>query len=118
MNIELLHTLLKYSQNKDITIREYLDEDIKKKIRLYELYDINLNELYISTRVIIISKSTLDILYEGNIMGVYDDLLRINIKYKYCINVPKDSGYIFMKTKKNIAQQEYLKKLLENLSEP
>tara|TARA_Y100001958_G_C21246773_1_gene577488 strand:- start:3677 stop:4027 length:351 start_codon:yes stop_codon:yes gene_type:complete len=116
MNIELLHILLKYSQNRSQTIREYLDENVQKKIRLYELYDINLNELYLSTRVIIISKSTLDILYEGTIMGIYDDILRINIKSKYCINVPKDSGYIFMKTKKNIAQQAYLKKLLKTLS--
>ena len=40
MNIEILHTLLKYSPNKDLTIREYLDENIQKKLEhSYNIYN-------------------------------------------------------------------------------
>ena len=116
MNIEILKTLLQNSQNQGKTIREYLDESIELKLTKYELFDISKNELYLSTRIIVISKNTLDILYEGTVMGIYDDMIRLKVKSKYCINIHKDEGYIFMKTKKSEIKKEYYKQLLDSLS--
>ena len=116
MNIEILEVLLQNSKNTDKAIREYLDESVDKKLTKYELFDCKINELYLSTRIIVISKSTLDILYEGSVMGIYDDIIRLKVKSKYCINIHKDEGYIFMKTKKSKVKQEYYKQLLDSLS--
>tara|TARA_A100001015_G_C14996034_1_gene716243 strand:- start:765 stop:1112 length:348 start_codon:yes stop_codon:yes gene_type:complete len=115
MEIEILNKILELSDNKDMVIKEYLTEDIRHKLKSFELFDSNKNDLYISMKIIIISKSTLEIIYEGTLMSIQDNFIRIQVKYKYCMNIPKDIGYIFMKFKKK-TETEYYKSLLDSLS--
>jgi hypothetical protein len=114
MEIEILSKLLELTNNKGEVIREYLKEDIQNKLESFELFDPIKNDLYISMKIIVISKSTLEILYEGILTSIQSDFLRLQVKSKYCINVPKDKEYIFMKLKKK-TQKEYYKSLLKSL---
>jgi hypothetical protein len=115
MDIEILSKLLELSNNDGEVIREYLDENTQSKLKSFELYDPIQNDLYISMKIIIISKSTLEIIHEGVLISIHDTFLRIQIKYKYNISISKELGYIFMKSK-NKTQKEYYKCLLDSLS--
>jgi hypothetical protein len=111
--LEILASILKMSNDRRSTLMYFLDDNIQYKIQKYEL--INMDELYLKNKIILINKSTLNIDYDGKVEYIADDRVTIK-KNNGNKSLDMNDYYIFVKyinSKKDTRKffEELLKKI-------
>jgi len=108
MNIEILGSLLSLYKNKQSILYYYVSDCTKDIIKNAILYDPDIDELHDNDVIYVINKSNLQIEDIGKLINQTNDTLRLKIKYKYTITIPKDDYYIFFERKKSKKEQRDL----------
>lgn len=113
MEIEPLHCILEWSEDKKDTLLYYLPNKVSKKVSKYELEE---DKLYIQDRIYCIKRNTLELEHEGSIIYIDDGMIGLKINNIKTIRLDPKKYYIFVKCKKSInKQREFMKQLLEQL---
>ena len=108
--MDILHNIMKMSENKLSTLVYFLDDGLQKKYKNYQFAD----TLYLNDMIHCIRKDTLDIEYKGRIKKIND---RIQITHHtFNIYINADEYYILTKpSKSKMNDRKFFESLLNNL---
>jgi len=108
--MDILHNIIEITDNKFSTLLHFLDNDLQKRYKYYQLAD----ELYLNDMIHCIRKDTLDIEYKGRIKRIND---KIQIRHnKFNIYINPNEYYILTKpSKSKMNDRTFFESLLNNL---
>ena len=108
--MDILHNIMKITDNKFNTLIFFLENDLKIKYRNYEMPD----KLYLNDMIHCIRKDTLDLEFKGRIKKIDD---KIHIKHNnYNVYINPDNYYILNKISKDkLNDKRFYEELLKNL---
>lgn len=116
LNYEPLKELLDIYSDKNKVFLEYLNNDVLQELDGCIYYEDNIDQLFIFDKIYCIDKSTLKIVYSGQIVHLSRSDINMKIKSKYFIRISPDDYYIFYKRKiKKNSKKEFMVSLLKLL---
>ena len=116
MNIEPLKVILDLSENKQTALYFFLNDDIKKKINSYYLYEEKNKDIFVNQNIICIKRNDLSLDIKGKIISVKKNKIGINVNNIFNKFISFDKYYIFLKnTRSKADDRDFFEALLQNL---
>ena len=116
MNIEPLKIILNLSDDKQNALYFFLNDDIKKKINSYYLYEEKNKDIFINQYIICIKKNNLSLDLRGKIISIKNNTIGIFVNNKYNKYINKNHYYLFIKNPPDqVNDRDFFENLLQNL---
>ena len=101
LNYEPLKELLDIYSDKNEVFLYYLKQNVLLELEGFTYYEDAIDQLFIYDKIYCVDKSTLKIVYSGQIVHLSRSDINIKMKSKYFIRISHDDYYIFYKRKLN-----------------